>query len=43
MRLDDGSLNSSDVPKLQVDGGMTKNKLLMQLQADILGCTVGRS
>jgi len=40
MRLDDGSLNSSDVPKLQVDGGMTKNKLLMQLQADILGCTV---
>jgi len=25
---------------LQVDGGMTNNKLLMQLQADILGCTV---
>nr|XP_002127360.1 glycerol kinase-like [Ciona intestinalis] len=25
---------------LQVDGGMTNNNLLMQLQADILGCTV---
>ena len=26
---------------LQVDGGMTINNLLMQLQADILGISVG--
>ena len=26
---------------LQVDGGMTVNNLLMQLQADILGISVG--
>ena len=28
---------------LQVDGGMTSNKLFMQLQANILGCTVCKS
>ena len=27
---------------LQVDGGMTVNNLLMQLQADILGISVGQ-
>ena len=27
---------------LQVDGGMTVNDLLMQLQADILGISVGK-
>lgn len=25
---------------LRVDGGMTSNQLLMQLQADLLGCEV---
>lgn len=28
--------------QLQVDGGMTSNRLLMQLQADILCTTVGK-
>lgn len=28
---------------LQVDGGMTINNLLMQLQADILGISVGKT
>jgi glycerol kinase len=27
---------------LQVDGGMTANNLLMQLQADITGLTIGQ-
>lgn len=27
--------------RLQVDGGMTTNNLLMQLQADLVGITVG--
>jgi glycerol kinase len=27
---------------LQVDGGMTKNNLLMQLQADLSGVQVGK-
>ena len=27
---------------LQVSGGMTKNKLLMQMQADLLGIPVGK-
>lgn len=27
---------------LQVDGGMTANQLLMQLQADLLGINVGK-
>jgi len=36
MKADSGVASSS----LQVDGGMTANKLLMQLQADILNCTV---
>jgi glycerol kinase len=29
--------------RLQVDGGMTANNLLMQLQADLLGIPVGQS
>jgi sugar (pentulose or hexulose) kinase len=29
--------------RLQVDGGMTSNNLLMQLQADLVGITVGAS
>lgn len=29
--------------QLQVDGGMTNNKILMQLQADILCIPVGKS
>lgn len=29
--------------QLQVDGGMTSNRLLMQLQADILCIPVGKS
>lgn len=28
--------------KLQVDGGMTKNNLLMQLQSDLIGISVGK-
>ena len=28
---------------IQVDGGMTENSLLMQLQADLVGIPVGRS
>lgn len=31
------------VNKLQVDGGMTGNNILMQLQADIAGVPVGKS
>ena len=34
----------SEVPlgMLRVDGGMTQNKLLLELQADILGIPVGK-
>lgn len=41
----DAMNQDSRVPlaQLQVDGGMTSNRLLMQLQADILGVTVGES
>jgi glycerol kinase len=28
--------------RLQVDGGMTSNNLLMQLQADLVGINVGQ-
>lgn len=28
--------------KLRVDGGMTNNTTLLQMQADVLGSTVGR-
>ena len=40
--LDDqlGSAEEARLRTLQVDGGMTANSLLMQLQANILGCTV---
>ena len=31
-----------DLKELQVSGGMTQNKLLMQMQADLLGIPVGR-
>ncbi|XP_076800358.1 glycerol kinase-like isoform X2 [Clavelina lepadiformis] len=34
--------DKAKMKRLQVDGGMTANHLLMQLQADILGCTVLR-
>ena len=33
----------NQLQSLQVDGGMTSNSLLMQLQANILGCTVCES
>lgn len=41
----DAMNQDSRVPlaQLQVDGGMTSNRLLMQLQADILGVTVGEN
>uniref|UniRef100_A0AAX7SQA9 glycerol kinase n=1 Tax=Astatotilapia calliptera TaxID=8154 RepID=A0AAX7SQA9_ASTCA len=41
----DAMNQDSGIPltQLQVDGGMTSNKLLMQLQADILCIPVGRS
>jgi len=35
-----GDLEEVHLRNLQVDGGMTANNLLMQLQANILGCTV---
>lgn len=40
----DAMNQDSRVPltQLQVDGGMTSNRLLMQLQADILCTTVGK-
>lgn len=31
-----------DLKELQVSGGMTQNKLLMQMQADLLGIPVGK-
>ncbi|KAG1658692.1 Glycerol kinase 3 [Nymphon striatum] len=41
--LDSMNLDSSiPLKSLQVDGGMTENNLLMQLQADLLGITVGK-
>ena len=39
MNLDSGI----KLPELQVSGGMTSNKLLMQMQADILGVPVSKS
>ena len=35
----------SELPlvSLKVDGGMTENQLLLQLQADLLGIPVGKS
>nr|XP_039248079.1 glycerol kinase-like [Styela clava]XP_039248080.1 glycerol kinase-like [Styela clava] len=38
-----GGSDSKTITRLQVDGGMTVNSLLMQRQADILGVTVLRS
>ena len=37
-------VKDSDIPlkSLQVDGGMTMNNLLMQLQTDLLGIVVGK-
>lgn len=32
-----------NLPELQVSGGMTSNKLLLQMQADILGVPVGKN
>lgn len=42
MELDRGDLckEESKFKSIQVDGGMTSNSLLMQLQANILGCPV---
>ena len=31
------------VKELKVDGGMTKNDTLMQLQADLLDCPIARA
>lgn len=33
--------SGTPLKKLQVDGGMTKNNLLMQFQADLIGIPVG--
>lgn len=43
MQILDAMNQDSGIPltQLQVDGGMTSNKLLMQLQADILCIPVG--
>lgn len=43
MQILDAMNQDSGIPltQLQVDGGMTTNKLLMQLQADILCISVG--
>jgi glycerol kinase len=37
-------VKDSDIPlkSLQVDGGMTMNNLLMQIQTDLLGIVVGK-
>ena len=44
MQLLDAIYMDSKIPlsTLQVDGGMTGNNLLMQLQADIVGIPVGK-
>lgn len=34
--------SGTNLSMLQVDGGMTVNNLLMQLQADLTGITVGK-
>lgn len=43
MQILDAMNQDSGIPltQLQVDGGMTSNRLLMQLQADILCIPVG--
>lgn len=45
MQILDAMNQDSGIPltQLQVDGGMTSNKLLMQLQADILCIPVGKT
>lgn len=45
MQILDAMNQDSGIPltQLQVDGGMTSNRLLMQLQADILCIPVGES
>lgn len=44
MQILDAMNQDSGIPltQLQVDGGMTSNRLLMQLQADILCIPVGK-
>lgn len=44
MQILDAMNQDSGIPltQLQVDGGMTSNRLLMQLQADILCMSVGK-
>lgn len=41
--MDKDSKNSSNLTELFIDGGMTRGKLLPQLQADILGCKINRT
>ena len=45
MQILDAMNQDSGIPltQLQVDGGMTSNRLLMQLQADILCIPVGKN
>lgn len=45
MQILDAMNQDSGIPltQLQVDGGMTSNRLLMQLQADILCIPVGKT
>ena len=45
LQLLDAIYMDSKIPlsTLQVDGGMTGNNLLMQLQADIVGIPVGKA
>lgn len=43
-QLLEAMVKDSNIPleSLQVDGGMTMNSLLMQLQADLMGIIVGK-
>ena len=43
-QLLEAMLQDSGIPlkSIQVDGGMTANSLLMQLQADLMGIDVGK-
>ena len=45
MQLLDAMNKDSGIPlmSLKVDGGMTANSLLMQIQSDILGIPVGKT
>jgi glycerol kinase len=43
MQSDAGATRPEELPTLLADGGASRNDLLMQLQADALGCPVERS